>query len=105
MESKLQPKFARVLIRRERFASKTGGIIIPSDIAKRNAPSKGVVVAVGPACDEQIRPGMTVIMGQYAGAWINAEGALIPREDMKGEAEDFEFFVCQDEDIIAEVKE
>ena len=99
MNCRLQPLFARVLIRREKFASKAPSIIIPDEAAKRNAPSKGVVVAVGPAADEAIRPGMTVIFGQYSGAWVNPDGAAVTRE------EDAEFFVCMDEDIIAEVKE
>lgn len=98
MDCKLQPLFARVLIRRERFASKSS-IIIPDDAAKRNAPAKGVVVAVGPTADESVKPGMTVLFGQYAGAWINPDGTAVTRPD------EAEFFVCLDEDIIAEVKE
>lgn len=98
MNCKLHPKFARVILRREKFASKSS-IIIPGDAAKRNAPTRAVVVAVGPTADKSIQPGMTVILGQYAGAWINAEGKTVVSP------EDAEFFVCLDEDIIAEVKE
>lgn len=97
MNCNLQPLFARVLIRREKFASKSS-IIIPDEAAKRNAPSKGTVVAVGPETSDTIKPGMTVLFGQYAGTWLNADGTVIARE------QDAEFFVCQDEDIIAEVK-
>lgn len=96
MKCKLQPKFARVLIRREKIRT---SIIIPDEAARRNAPAKGTVVAVGPACDEQIKPGMTVIFGQYAGAWINGDGSNVTREN------EAEYFVCQDEDVIAEVVE
>jgi co-chaperonin GroES (HSP10) len=99
MTMELNPLFSRVLIRRERFASKSSSIIIPEEAAKRNAPVKGEVVAVGPGADASIREGMTVIFGQYAGAWINAEGAAVAGP------EEAEFFVCMDEDIIAEVKE
>ena len=99
MNSKLHPLFARVLIRREKFASKQSSIIIPDEAAKRNAPSKGVVVATGPNADKSIKPGMTVLFGQYAGAWINEDGTVVSRE------QDGEFFVCQDEDVIAEVRE
>lgn len=98
MNCKLQPLFARVLIRREKFASKSS-IIIPDEAAKRNAPAKGQVVGVGPNADSSIKEGMTVLFGQYAGAWINTDGTVVTRPD------EAEFFVCQDEDIIAEVKE
>lgn len=97
MNCKLHPLFARVLIRREKFASKSS-IIIPDEAAKRNAPSKGEVLAVGPGADESIKPGMTVLFGQYAGTWVNPDGTVVTRE------EEAELFVCQDEDIIAEVK-
>lgn len=99
MPMELSPLFSRVLIRREKFASKSSSIIIPEDAAKRNAPVKGRVVAVGPTAHESVKEGMTVIFGQYAGAWINADGATVSGP------EDAEFFVCMDEDIIAEVKE
>lgn len=98
MNCNLKPLFARVLLRREKFASRSGSIIIPDEAAKRNAPTKAVVVACGPNADKSIQPGMTVILGQYAGAWVNAEGTVVTRP------EDAEFFVCLDEDIIAEVK-
>lgn len=96
MNTPLKPLFARVLIQRERFQSK-GGIIIPDEAGKRNAPSKGKVLATGPNADETIKPGMEVLFGQYAGTWLNADGTVIPSSD------EAEFFVCQDEDIIAEV--
>ena len=99
MNCKLHPLFARVLIRRERFAAKSSSIIIPDEIAKRNAPSKGTVLAVGPGADASIKPGMTVLFGQYAGTWLNEDGTVLARE------QDAELFVCQDEDVIAEVKE
>lgn len=57
------------------------------------------MVAVGPEADESIKPGMVVLFGQYAGTWLNPDGTVVTQE------EEAEFFVCQDEDVIAEVKE
>src|SRR3546814_8141608 len=105
MNCKLLPLFARVLRRREKFASRSGSITIPADVAKRNAPPKGTVLAVGKGCSERIKPGRVVIIGQYAGSWINADGLLIPRDSGEAPPDEIELFVCQDEDIIAEVKE
>lgn len=85
----LKPLFARVVIERE--VLKSGSIIIPDEAAQRNAPAKGVVVAVGPECDESVQVGETVLFGRYAGDWFK-----------DGEKE---VYVCQDEDIIAVVQD
>ncbi len=92
----LKPLFGRVLLRREK-AEKIGSIILPDDAAKRHATLKCEVLAKGPQADETIRVGMQVIVGQYAGAWLNAAGNPVPKPD------DAEYYVCLDEDIIAEV--
>jgi len=85
----LKPLFARVVIERETL--KHGSIIIPEDAGKRNAPAKGVVVAMGPECDESIQVGQSVLFGRYAGDWF--------------EDGDREVYVCQDEDIIAVIED
>ena len=85
----LKPKFARVLIEREKIVAR--GLIIPDSAEKRNAPARGKVIAVGPNCDASIAPGMVVLFGQFAGAWVKVE--------------DKEIYVCNDEDIIAEIDE
>ena len=86
----ITPLFARVLLKRDSVGShyKTTKIIIPDQAEKRLAPSTGTVIAVGPTCDESIKPGQHVVFGQHAGAWIRLPNC----ED--------ELFVCQDEDII-----
>ena len=96
MSSKLHPLFARVLIRREKLKS---SLIIPESAERRNAPSKGRVVAKGLTADKSIKIGSMVLFGQHAGTWINEDGTAVAKD------EDRELFVCQDEDIIAEVKE
>ena len=97
-----EPKFGRVLIEREK--KKASGIIIPEEAAKRNAPCVGVIVALGEtagwteayAADHEAKPiqtmkaGDKVLFGRHAGAWIDGEETL---------------FICQDQDILAVIKE
>ena len=92
----LRPLFARVILKREKLNS---SIIIPDDARRRHAPAKGKIVAVGGTCDDEIQMmlGKTVLFGQHAGAWINADGT-------PSSGEDGEYFVCMDEDLIAEVE-
>lgn len=93
----LRPLFARVLIKRDRL--KSNGIIIPDSVQKRHAPATGIILDVGEACEESVRDlrGKKVLFGLHAGAWVNPDGTAVTSE------EEMEFFVCQDEDIIAEV--
>lgn len=92
----IRPLFARVLLKREK-PEKMGSIIIPTEAAKRNAPLRGVVLATGPTADPTIKPGRTYLIGQFAGTWLNAKGQVIPGGD------EAEFFMVQDEDLLAEV--
>ena len=92
----IKPLFARVLLKREK-PEKIGSIFIPTDAAKRNAPLRGVAVATGPTCAPTIHVGRTYLLGQYAGAWVNEKGQVVPAGD------DAEFFIVQDEDLLAEV--
>ena len=82
-DCKIEPLFAKVILAREEI--KSGSIIIPDDAARRNAPARGEILAVGPAADESLRPGQKVIFGQHAGAWLKVDGE--------------EYFICIDEDI------
>lgn len=94
-----EPLFARVLIWRDVHEKTTGGIILPN--AKRHAPSRGVVMAVGPTCDQSITVGMEVVFGKYAGTWLDENGSQLDPDKIecsKG------WFVCADEDIICVVK-
>lgn len=87
----LKPVFARVLLKRETLKSR-GGIIIPDVAGAKHAHDHGEVVAVGPSCDASIQPGMIVVFGKYAGAWIK----LPDSPD--------ELYVCNDEDILCIVE-
>lgn len=95
---KLKPLFARVILRREKF-EKFGSIIIPQDQQKRYATTRCTVLAKGPDADESIEIGSTVLIGQHAGAWINADGN--PASDADGE----QYFIVQDEDILCAEEE
>ena len=78
----------------------SGAILIPDDVAKRNAPNKGTIVAIGPNADPGVHVGNEYIFGAYAGTWINAAGRVVSDTEASKEAE---FYVCQDTDLIAEV--
>jgi len=94
---KLKPHFARVLLYREK-AEKVGSIMLPPSAQKRHASLKCKVLAKGPAADESIKIGSWVIVGKHAGAWIRADGMAANTDD------EAEFYVVNDEDIIAEVE-
>lgn len=104
MAEKYAPLFARVLIQRK-VEEKRGSIILPD--AKRHARSEGVVIAVGPTADENIKIGDHVIFGKHAGAWL--DGTYSEVKDARGvigskDNNDGTLFICQDEDILAKVE-
>ena len=84
----LTPLFARVLLERE-VPNKLGRILVPQEYQKRNAQTKGKVIAVGPTADDSVKAliGKTVIFGRFAGDWIK-DGTS-------------EVYFCQDEDLLA----
>ena len=92
---KLIPLFARVLLKRPR-ADKKGSIIIPDTAQQRHATLKCEVLAKGPAADKSIRVGAHVLIGQFAGAWLDEDGNQVPEG---------EYYICADEDILCEVSE
>lgn len=101
---KYQPKFGRVLIKRE-IKAKIGSIIIPD--AKRHATCEGVIVALGETAGwvevpekgyvQTLKIGDNVIFGRHSGAWLDASYAA--------EKDDGTLFICQDADILATIKE
>jgi co-chaperonin GroES (HSP10) len=111
-----EPKFGRVLIEREIKEKTTGGIIIPN--AKKHASCKGKIVALGETAGfstsyfkdadgvlqqhtvQTLSIGDEVVFGRYAGTWLDAT------IDNKGEFnDDGKLFICQDEDILAIIRE
>ncbi len=101
-----EPKFGRVLIERE--VKKASGIIIPENAAKRNAPSVGIIVALGETAGwteaynssgelsptQTLKKGDKVLFGKHAGAWIDST-----------DGNDGTLYICQDADILAVIKE
>jgi len=81
----IRPLFARVLLKRDVLKST---IVIPQAFQNRNAPARGIIVAVGPAVDESVKDliGKAVLFGRFAGEWIRDGGD--------------EVYVIQDEDIL-----
>lgn len=97
----LKPLWARVLLEREKIASASKLLVIPDSAARRNAPCRGKIIAVGPTAEESIKQliGTVVVFGQHAGTWINEKGLAVAKP------EDGEYFVCDEQDLIAEVSE
>jgi co-chaperonin GroES (HSP10) len=109
MESsvKYEPKFGRVLIKREVSEKSKGGIILPDSIKKRHAACNGVIVAMGETAgwtetyvNDELKPRQTmkigdnVIFGRHAGAWLDGDD----------EKDDGTLYICQDQDILAIIK-
>lgn len=104
-----EPKFGRVIIKREIKKQTSGGIIIPEAAAKRNASCRGEIISLGETAGwtssynengEEIvvrvfKPGQRVVFGRHSGAWLDATYTE------KGENDDGTLFICQDTDILA----
>lgn len=121
---KYEPKFGRVLIKRELKKKTEGGIILPDSVVKRHAELEGVIVALGetagwtetylPAIDidtneithklgpvQTMHVGDRVLFGRHAGAWIDGKKDPKTGED----TDEGTLFICQDQDILAVIKE
>lgn len=112
---KYEPKFGRVLIKREIKQKTTGGIILTNDTAKRHATCEGVIVALGETAGwvetynestgdrepvQTLSVGQKVIFGRHSGTFLDATYG------QKGEDnDDGVLFMCQDADILAVIKE
>lgn len=109
---KYQPKFGRVLIRREVAEKTAGGIILPDSAVKRHAACEGVIVALGETAGwtetyvqgeltpiQTLSIGKRVLFGRHAGAWLDAT------QGKAGENDDGTLFICQDQDILAIINE
>jgi chaperonin GroES len=90
----LKPLFARVLLKRETL-KKVGSIIIPESSQDRHARCCGTILALGPSASDQLNIGDRVVFGKYAGSWLDEDG----RDNNEGE-----FYIVQDEDILAVVE-
>lgn len=112
MESiKYEPKFGRVLIKREVKEKTAGGILLLDP--KRTARCEGVIVALGETAgwveayndngdlvpQKNIKVGDKVLFGRHSGVWLDSS------EDKGVEKDDGTLFMCQDADILAVIKE
>ena len=100
----MTPLGGRILLYRKAAKTTSGGVILPDDVAKRNASLRCTVVACGPACEWGLKPGDDVLIGRLAGTWVNPEGKPITDID------EAEYFVVMEDDILlkfedAEIKE
>lgn len=109
--SKYEPKFGRVLIKREIIEKTKGGIILPDNQVKRHAPCIGVIVALGETAGytdtyykaedgslqthtiQTLEVGKKILFGRHAGTWLD------------GGDDDGTLYMCQDQDILAVIKE
>ena len=87
MSKTMKPLFDKVLIKRETLKDKLKTtLVIPDTVAQRNAPSTGVILAVGPDT-EQVEVGQRVIFGIHAGSWLKDD-------------DDNDVFICLDTDVL-----
>ena len=91
----MKPLFSRVLLKREK-AEKIGSLHVPPEFQQRHAKTKCLVVAKGDNASDQVRVVSYVLIGKFAGDWIDAEGNAVP---------DGEYFIVQDEDILCELED
>lgn len=91
----LKPLYARVLLKRDDLKPKTN-LMIPEQYKKRNAPSRGVVVAKGPTASEEVVVGGTYVFGNHAGAWVNEAGLAVAEAEA-------EYYITMDEDLLLRV--
>lgn len=108
----IEPKFGRVIIKREVKDKSKGGIIIPEGTAKRTAPCEGIIQSLGETAGwvevyqngertpiQTMHVGDKVIFGRHSGAWLDATYGD------KGVNDDGTLFICQDADILAVIRE
>jgi co-chaperonin GroES (HSP10) len=98
--SVIKPLFSRVLIERE-LAAVTGILLLPST-KKRLASLRGTVHAVGPEVTA-VKPGDVVLLGRYAGTWIDEDGSVMP-DGFEEDNDRAKYFICQDEEILAVIE-
>lgn len=91
----MKPLFSRVLLKREK-PGKIGSIHVPKNFQERHATTKCLVVSKGPNAAGQITVGSWVLIGKFAGDWIDSDGKAVP---------DGEYFIVQDEDILCELEQ
>lgn len=109
-ECPYQPLFGRVIIERE-VTEKKGSVLIPEHLRRKHARCEGKIVAKGPAADETISIGDHVIFGRHSGTWLDATYSAASIQTQQGlraglqENDDGKYFLCQDEDLLAIVKE
>jgi co-chaperonin GroES (HSP10) len=106
---KYEPKFGRVLIKRE-VKEKIGSIIIAD--AKRHASCRGKIIALGETAGwteaytesgeqapvQTLKIGDEVIFGRHSGAWLDSTYSNGHDND------DGSLFICQDADILCVIK-
>lgn len=111
---KHEPKFGRVLIKRELKTKTAGGVYLPDSAAKRHAACEGEIVALGetagftesyhldsatdvyePITIQTLKVGDRVLFGRHAGAWL----------DGTEEKDDGTLYICQDSDILTVIRE
>lgn len=106
-----QPKFGRVIIKRETIKDKIGSIYIPDQLKDKhkNVSCVGVIYALGETAGwiehptqgmiQTMKIGDKVIFGRHSGAWLDATYGA------NGENDDGSLFICKDEDILAVIQE
>lgn len=92
----MKPLFARVLLERK-VREKVGSILIPQDRQQAMSYLRCKVLDTGPNCEPEIKDlvGKEVLIGRFAGDWINERGEPGTPDDVDL------YYICQEEDLLA----
>ena len=98
---KLEPKFDRILVKRESLQEKSSTIVIPESVDKKERPARGTIMALGPTCGyldddtrevvQDLKIGARIIFGKRAGTEVEFEGET--------------YWLIQDRDVLCEIVE
>lgn len=62
-----------------------GGLFIPESVGVKQAPQKGLVIAVGKDCESEVKVGDSILFEKFAGADVeddNKKFKLIAEDDL-----------------------
>lgn len=92
----IKPMLDYVLLEREKLSDKIGksSIIIPEAADKRNAPARGLIIAAGEGCTDEVinSVGKTCYFASHSGRYLD------PTENSP-------YFIVKDVDIIGVIEE
>lgn len=95
-----RPLGSRVLVRQDQPSDKIGNLYVP-DVAGKNYPNTGTVIAMGPKADPELRAGMRVMFVRQPGS------ALVPDDrDLGARADPMrDLLMLKEENVVAIIED